>query len=92
MKKSVYEAMERAKKHSEDFPTIRVWVMDKPRKHAVVCASDFVQRERIVEGGMDGACGISERKASALSRNALRGVAGRCPTQLENGRAKFHRR
>lgn len=50
MKKSVYEAMERAKKHSEDFPTIRVWVMDKPRKHAVVCASDFVQRERIVEG------------------------------------------
>lgn len=50
MKKSVYEAMEQAKKHSEDFPTIRVWVMDKPRKHAVVCASDFVQRERIVEG------------------------------------------
>lgn len=50
MKKSIESAMEQAKRHSENFPAIRVWVMDKPRKHAVMCASDWVYRERLLEG------------------------------------------
>lgn len=50
MKKSFVKALEEAQKHSEKFPTIHVWVMDKPRKSAVVCASDFVRRERILDG------------------------------------------
>lgn len=50
VKQSVMEAMQRAEKHSAEYPDIPVWVVDKPRKQAVVCASEFVCRNRIMEG------------------------------------------
>lgn len=50
MKKSVEEAKARAQKLSAEHPHNTVRVLDKPRKHAVVCASEWVYRERILDG------------------------------------------
>lgn len=50
MKKSVIEAMERERQRSAEFPGVTVRVMDRPKKHAVVTASDWVYRERTLAG------------------------------------------
>lgn len=50
MKKSLQIAIEEARKHSLEFPNITVRVMDKPRKSAVVTASEWTYRERILDG------------------------------------------
>lgn len=50
MKVSVERALERAKLHSKQFPNDDVWVMDKKWSDAVVCANDWVYRERILAG------------------------------------------
>jgi len=47
VKKSLDEAMERAK--AESFGGV-IYVMDKPRQHAVTCKSEWVMKERILEG------------------------------------------
>ena len=49
-KKSLTEAENRARQHSVEHPSITVRVMDKYRKHAVVCASEWVYNERILDG------------------------------------------
>lgn len=50
MKKSIIEAMEQARQHSAVYPDMIVRVMDKPRKHAVVTASEWIYRERVLAG------------------------------------------
>lgn len=50
MKKSIAEAMQRAKAHSLEHLGITVRVLDRPRKHAVVCASEWIYKERVLEG------------------------------------------
>ena len=50
MKKSVEEAKARAQKLSAEHTNNTVRVMDKPRKHAVVCASEWVYKERVFDG------------------------------------------
>lgn len=50
MKKSIAEAMQRAQQQSAEHPHNTVRVMDKPRKHAVVTASEWVYKERILDG------------------------------------------
>lgn len=50
MKKSVEEAKAQAQKLSAEHPHNTVRVLDKPRKHAVVCASEWAYRERILDG------------------------------------------
>ena len=50
MKKSVEEAKVQAQKLSAGHTHNIVLVLDKPRKHAVVCASEWVYRERILDG------------------------------------------
>lgn len=47
MKKSLNKAIERAKEESSDGV---VYVMDKPKQHAVTCKSGWVKNERILEG------------------------------------------
>lgn len=49
-KKSIEEAMIRAKQHSAQYPDRTVRVLDKLHKHAVVCASEWVYNERILDG------------------------------------------
>lgn len=49
-KASVDEALERARKHSLEHPGVTVWVMDKKRQHAVISASEWVHKERILDG------------------------------------------
>ncbi len=50
MKKSLKQAINNAIVHSRLFPDITVYVMDKPRKKAVVSTVDWIVRERILEG------------------------------------------
>ena len=50
MKKSIAEAMQRAQQQSAEHPGVIVRVMDKPRKHAIVTASEWVYKERILDG------------------------------------------
>lgn len=50
MKKSVIEARKRARQISEAHPDLTVRVLDKPRKHAVVNTSEWVYRERTLDG------------------------------------------
>lgn len=50
MKKSLEEAKIQAYRHSMLHPGTTVRVMDKPRKHAIVCASEWVYRERVLDG------------------------------------------
>ena len=46
MKKSLEEAIIQAYRHSMLYPGM----MDKPRKHAIVCASEWVYRARVLDG------------------------------------------
>jgi hypothetical protein len=50
VKKSLVEAEHNAKLHSKMNPYIDVWVMDKKNKRAVVCAFEFVRKNRILHG------------------------------------------
>ena len=50
MKKSLAEAIERAKVMSAEHPNQYVWVMDYPRAHAAVHASEWAYREKILAG------------------------------------------
>lgn len=50
MKKSVIEARQRALENSEAAPGILIRVMDKPRKHAVICSHPLVYRKRVLDG------------------------------------------
>lgn len=50
VKKSIIEAQKRALQISEEHPDLTVRVLDKSRKHAVVNTSDWVYRERVLEG------------------------------------------
>ena len=50
MKKSLELAFVEAQEHSKKFPDILVRVMDKKGKRAVVTASDWIYRERVLEG------------------------------------------
>lgn len=50
MKKSLKEAIEKAKAHSQQYPCTICMVMDKKGRHAVVCASAWAYRERVLEG------------------------------------------
>lgn len=49
-KKSLVLAMEEAQQLSIKHPGITYKVMDKPRKRAVVTGSDWIYRERVLEG------------------------------------------
>ena len=49
-KKSLLEAVERARELSTAHPQTTYYVMDKPRKQAVVSGSEWIYRERILEG------------------------------------------
>ena len=49
-KKSLVLAMEEAQQLSIKHPGNTYWVMDKPRKRAVVTGSDWIYRERILGG------------------------------------------
>lgn len=49
-KKSLVLAMEEAQQLSIHHPGVVFRVMDKPRKRAVVNSSEFVYRERILDG------------------------------------------
>ena len=49
-KKSLVLAMEEAQQLSIKHPGVMYWVMDKPRKRAVVTGSDWIYRERVLEG------------------------------------------
>lgn len=50
MKKSLELAFVEAQEHSKKFPDILVRVMDKKGKRAVVTTSDWIYRERVLEG------------------------------------------
>ena len=51
MKKSLKEALERAKQHSIKNPTVKVYVMDKPRcRKPLVLTSQWCIKERMFEG------------------------------------------
>ena len=50
MKKTVLEAVENAKLHSKMNPNNDVWVMGKKKKHAVICANEWVRKQRIMSG------------------------------------------
>ena len=50
MNKSLELALVEAQEHSKKFPDILVRVMDKKGKRAVVTASDWIYRERVLEG------------------------------------------
>lgn len=50
MKKSLEKAMAEAKVYSEKLPNITVYVMDKHYQQSVVCASEWVRKERILCG------------------------------------------
>ena len=49
-KKSLVRAMEEAQQLSIKHPGILYRVMDKPRKQAVVSGSEWIYRERILDG------------------------------------------
>ncbi len=49
-KKSLARAMEEAQQLSIKHPGVMYWVMDKPRKRAIVTGSDWIYRERVLEG------------------------------------------
>ena len=46
-KKSLVLAMEEAQQLSIKHPGVTYWVMDKPRKRAIVTGSDWIYRERV---------------------------------------------
>lgn len=50
MKKSLGEAEYNAKLHSKMNPDMDVWVMDKKSQRAVVCASEWICKQRILLG------------------------------------------
>lgn len=49
-KKSLVLAMEEAQQMSIKHPGVLYYVMDKPRKRAVVSGSEWIYRERVLEG------------------------------------------
>lgn len=49
-KKSLVLAMEEAQQLSIKHPGVTYWVMDKPRKRAIVTGSDWIYRDRVLEG------------------------------------------
>lgn len=49
-KKSLALAMEEARQLSIEHPGVLYRVMDKPRKRAVVSGSEWVYRERVLQG------------------------------------------
>lgn len=49
-KKSLALAMEEARQLSIEHPGVLYRVMDKPRERAIVTGSDWIYRERILEG------------------------------------------
>lgn len=49
-KKSLVIAIESAINHSKEFPDILVRVMDKKNKRSVVCASEWIYKERVLSG------------------------------------------
>lgn len=49
-KKSLVLAMEKAQQMSIKHPSVSFRVMDKPRKRSVVTSSEWVYRERVLEG------------------------------------------
>ncbi len=50
IKKSLEEAKVRAQQHSAEHPGVTVRVLDKIRQHSVVCASEWIYKERILDG------------------------------------------
>lgn len=50
VKKSLEEAKGQAQQHSKEHPGITVRVMDKLHKRSVVCASEWVYKERVFDG------------------------------------------
>lgn len=50
MKKSLEQAKKSAIEHSKQFPDIIVYVMDKPKKRAVVSTVEWVVKQRVFEG------------------------------------------
>lgn len=50
IKKSLQEAKDRALQASKEYPDIKIVVMDKRGCRAVCTASDWVYRERVIEG------------------------------------------
>lgn len=48
MKKSIADAMAQAQHISAKNPDITVWVMDKPKRKAVVVCFDWVRKEQIL--------------------------------------------
>lgn len=49
-KKSLAQAMEQAQQISANNPEITVFVMDKPKRKAVVCCFAWVYEERLLDG------------------------------------------
>ena len=50
MKKSLAEALERGLCFSLEHMGVTVWVMDRPRKQAIISSVDWVMQQRILEG------------------------------------------
>ena len=50
MKKSITDAAVQAQQISAKNPGVTVWVMDKPKRKAVVVCFDWVRKERILDG------------------------------------------
>lgn len=50
MKKSLMQARQQAIESSKEFPNTRMYVMDKPNGKAVMTASEWVRKERILAG------------------------------------------
>lgn len=50
MKKSLVEAIEQARRMSEEHPDMIYYVMDKPRHHAACHGSYWVVKEKILAG------------------------------------------
>ena len=49
IKKSLASKMEEAQRLSVEHPGVTFYVMDKPRKRAVVSGSEWVYKERVME-------------------------------------------
>ena len=49
-KKSLVYAMEEAQQLSLKHPNVTYYVLDKPRKRAVCSGSDWIRKERIMQG------------------------------------------
>lgn len=49
-KKTLVRAMEEAQQISIRYPGVTVYVMDKPRKHAIATAFGWIYNERLLDG------------------------------------------